>query len=118
MTKLPTYYLWRAKGNDELLFLGDLESTKKSYAKAIEWAKMYNDEDSRRIIDISEKSIHFLNKNPDSKSARIGAWVTVLSNRPDPKTLKRVIQEIEKLGGKAVKTPDGNLTIQLPKNAT
>jgi hypothetical protein len=115
-TNTPPYYLWRAKGNNELLFLGDTQATKESYIKSIEAAKAYDDDDSKRIIEISERSIQFLEKNPDSKLARIGAWVGVLSNRPDTKTVKRVIQEIEALGGKVTLTPDGKITVQVSKN--
>jgi len=113
-TRIAPYYLWRAKGNNELLFLGNLSATKESYTKAIEWAEKYDDDDSRKIIDISRKSIQFLEKNPDSKLARIGAWVGVLSNRPDPKTIKRVIQQIEILGGKVTTTADGQVIVQVP----
>ena len=45
LSNIPPYYLWRAKGNDELLFLGDLEATKKSYTKSIKWAGAYDDKD-------------------------------------------------------------------------
>jgi hypothetical protein len=115
ITRIAPYYLWRAKGNDELLFLGDLEAAKQSYAKSIVWAESSNDEDSQKIIDISKRSIKFLEKNPDSKIARIGAWVNILANRPDPKTVKRVIREIEALGGKVIKTSNG-MTVQVPKD--
>jgi hypothetical protein len=115
LSNIPPYYLWRAKGNNELLFLGDLEAAKKSYAKSIESAESYDDKDSQRIIDISKRSIKFLEKNPDSKIARIGAWVNVLANRPDSKTVKRVIEEIQALGGKVIKTSHG-MTVQVPKD--
>jgi hypothetical protein len=115
MTRTAPYYLWRAKGSDELLFLGDVQAAKESYAKSIEWAEAYDDDDSQRIIDISKRSLKFLEKNPDSKSARIGAWITILGNRPDPKTVKRVIREIEALGGKVIKTSNG-MTVQVSKD--
>ena len=41
--------------------------------------------------------------------------MNILANRPDPKTIKRVIREIEALGGKVVKTSNG-ITVQVPKN--
>jgi hypothetical protein len=115
-TPIRSYYLWRAKGNNELLLLGDTESAKKSYYQSILSAKAYNDENSKRIMEISQRSIDFLEKNPDSKLARIGAWVTVLANRPDPKTMKRVIREIEALGGRVIFNPtNGEIKVQLPK---
>jgi hypothetical protein len=114
ITRIEPYYLWRAKGNNELLFLGDLNATKESYAKSIEWAKEYDTDDSQKIIDISQKSIQFLEENPDSKLVRIGAWVAVLSNRPDAKTIERVIQEIEALGGKVTTNPNGQVIVNVP----
>ena len=114
ITKIPPYYLWRSKGNDELLFLGDVAATKKSYEKSIEWAKAYDDEDSKKIIRISQESIKFLEEDPDSKKAQIGAWVGVLANDPDKKTVKRVIEKIEALGGTVIKNPEGTLTIKVP----
>ena len=97
-TSIPSYYLWRAKGNNELLLLGDPQSAIRSYYQSILSAKAYDDDESRRIMGISEKSIKFLRTNPDSKLARIGSWVSVLGNRPDPKTVRRVVREIETLG--------------------
>ena len=114
ITDIPPYYLWRSKGNNELLFIGDIEATKKSYGKSIEWAEDYNDDESKRIINISRQSLQFLDKNPDSRFVRIGAWVSVLANRPDEKTIKRVIQEIEALGGKVTRSKEGVLTIKVP----
>ena len=113
ITNIPPYYLWRSKGNNELLFIGDIEATKKSYGKSIEWAGAYDDDESKRIIGISRQSLQFLEKNPDSKFARIGAWVGVLANRPDEKTIKRVSREIEALGGKVTRSKEGMLTIKV-----
>lgn len=116
-TSIPSYYLWRAKGNNELLFLGDPSAAIRSYRQSILSAKAYDDEESRRIMGISEKSIKFLETNPESKFARIGAWVSILSNRPDPKTVRRVVEAIEALGGTVTFSSDGTTKVQLPKNA-
>jgi hypothetical protein len=40
----------------------------------------------------------------------------VLSNNPDPKTIKRAIQEITSLGGKVTINPEGRLTVKVPPN--
>jgi hypothetical protein len=114
ISRLRPYYLWRYKGNNELLFLGDVAQAKKSYQKSIEWAAVYDDQDSRKIQAISQKSLASLNKNSGSKSARIGAWVNILSNTPDPKTVDRVIQEIEQLGGEVTLLAGGRITVKVP----
>ncbi|BFM40973.1 hypothetical protein [Synechocystis sp. LKSZ1] len=113
ITNIEPYYLWRAKGNDELLFLGDINATKTSYQKSLDWAKYYNTEDARKMIGINQQSLQFLSHNPDSKQAQIGAWASVLANRPDQKTIKRVIEKIEQLGGQVTFMPDGKITVSL-----
>jgi hypothetical protein len=115
IVNIPPYYLWRSKGNNQLLFFNDIDGAKKSYKKSIEWAKAYDSEDSRRIINISEESIHFLENNPTSKFAQISAWVSILANRPDEKTINRIIKQIEALGGKVNRKSDGTISVSLPK---
>jgi hypothetical protein len=112
----PSYYLWLYKGIDELLFLGNPKMAKKSYKMARNWAKTYPDQNSKNIVSRTEESINFLEKNPKSKVAQIGAWAVVLSNNPDPKTIKRAIQEITSLGGKVTINPEGRLTVKVPPN--
>jgi hypothetical protein len=115
-SSVPPYYLWRAKGNNELLFLGDADAAKKSYLNSINSGQIYNTEDSRRIVEISKRSIEFLKTNPDSKFARISAWVNVLSNNPDQKTIRRVTEEIAALGGKVEVLGDGVIQIKMPQD--
>lgn len=110
----PPYYLWRAKGIDELLFLGDSQATKKSYTKAIEWAREYDDPKSKNFIMVTEETIKFLEKNPNSKIAQIGAWTNILGSSPDSKTFNRVIEEIKKLGGEVIINPNGQITVKVP----
>jgi hypothetical protein len=117
ITNIPPYYLWRAKGNNELLFAGNVDGAKESYRQSIEWAKAYDDNESRRIIAISENSLAFLGNSPDSREARIGAWVGVLANRPDKKTVERVIREIQSLGAKVTVEPNGNITVNPPEKS-
>ncbi|MEO1433099.1 MAG: hypothetical protein AAFS12_11580 [Cyanobacteria bacterium J06632_19] len=109
-----SYYIWRYKAIDELLFLGDSQAARKSFSNASEWASKHSNEESRLAQSISRKAAEFLQKNPDSKYAQISAWGMVLSHGTDKKTSQRAIREIEALGGKIVATPQGN-QIQFPK---
>jgi len=111
------YYVWRSLGIALLLFLGKPLEAANSYRNAINWAKSYQDKDSQRFIDNLQKSIDYLEKNPNSKMAQIGAWVNVLNTNPDEKTFKRVVQEIETLGGKVETSPSGRIQVSVPKNA-
>jgi hypothetical protein len=108
--KLPekSYYVWRYKGIDELLFLGNSQASQESFGTAADWANKYSDEESKNIANISQKTANFLSHNPDSRYARIASWAIVLNNKVDQRTRKRAISEIEALGGKIVSTPEGN----------
>jgi hypothetical protein len=110
-----SYFIWRYKGTDELLFLGNAKAAQTSFLKASEWAKTYNDEESKQVAFLSQKTAEFLSKNPDSKSARVATWAMVLNNKLDEKTRKRAIREIEALGGEVVTKPDGTNSIRLPE---
>ncbi|MEA5582266.1 hypothetical protein VB620_13055 [Nodularia harveyana UHCC-0300] len=104
-----SYYAWRYKGIDELLFLGDTKSAQTSFATAAKWASQFSDDESQSIAAISGQTANFLSKNPDSKQAKISAWIMVLNNQSDEKTLARAIKELEALGAKITSTPKGNM---------
>ncbi|MGB7440222.1 MAG: hypothetical protein WA919_04080, partial [Coleofasciculaceae cyanobacterium] len=109
-----SYYVWRYKGIDELLFLGDGQAAQQSFAKAAEWASTYSDPESQSIAAISSQTAEFLKNNPQSKAAQISAWAMVLGNATDKRTQQIAISQIEALGGKVIITPEGGLRLQLP----
>lgn len=109
-----SFYIWRYKAVDELLFLGDYSAAKKSFTNASQWASEHSDEESQLAASISKNTAEFLEKNPDSKIAQISAWGMVLSHGTDKKTYQRAVRAIEALGGKVISTPQGN-RIQFPK---
>jgi hypothetical protein len=102
--KVPrrAYYIWRYKAVDELLFLGDGKLAKKSFKKAVEWAKFYDDEESQNVALVSQETADFLGKNPASKIAQVSAWEMILRNAADRQTCQRAIANIERLGGKVI----------------
>ncbi len=103
-----SYYVWRYKAIDELLFLGNSQAAKQSFEIAANWANQYSDAESKQVASISQTSAEFISHNPHSKGAQIAAWSMVLNNQVDDKTRKRAIRAIESLGGKVIKTPQGN----------
>ncbi|NET73489.1 MAG: hypothetical protein F6K62_21890 [Sphaerospermopsis sp. SIO1G2] len=115
--KVPdrAYYIWRYKGTDELLFLGDSQAARNSYLKAAEWASEYDNEEGRNIVYLSQATAKFLAENPDSKKALVAGWTMVLQNQVDDKTRERAIREIENLGGKVEINQEGVPTITLPE---
>lgn len=110
-----SYYVWRQKGIDELLFLGNAQAARQSFEKAAEWASAYPDDESQYVAALSRQTAEFLARNPLSKSAQVSAWSMVLNNVVDQRTRQFVISRIEALGGKVIITPQGQAKIQLPK---
>lgn len=108
------YYLEIYKGINQLLFLGQPQKASKSYQRAADWAKIYSDEDSQRIVSNTRRTAHFLANNPDSKVAQIGAWIMVLSNNSDPRTVQKALTAIQSLGGEIITQADGNISIRVP----
>ena len=110
-----SYYIWRYKGTDELLFLGNNQAAKKSYAQAAQWASSYSDDESKNVAISSRQTSQFLAKNPNSKSAQVNAWMLILQNAFDDRTRQVAISRIEALGGKVSITEQGEVKVQLPK---
>lgn len=110
-----SYYVWRYKGTDELLFLGDSQAARQSFQKAAEWASIHPDEESQQVAQVSRQTAQFLEKNPDSKSAQVSAWGMVLQNAVDKQTRETAVRRIEELGGKVTVSSDGRVNIQLPE---
>jgi hypothetical protein len=110
-----SYYVWRQKGIDELLFLGNASAARQSLEKAAEWASLYSDPESQEVAAFSRQTAQFLARNPLSKTAQVGAWTMVLNNVTDERTRQIVISRIEALGGKIIVTPEGTVMIQPPK---
>jgi hypothetical protein len=112
---LKSYYIWRWKGADELLFLGDFKAAKQSFEKAAQWASTYSDAEGQNVARISHRTAQFLTKNSASKSAQIDAWSQVLNNAFDDRTRQLAINRIQALGGKVFVTPEGELKILPPQ---
>ncbi len=110
-----SYYVWRYKGIDELLFLGNAESAKQSFEMAAQWASFYSDDESKQIEAISRRTAEFISSNPKSKSAQIASWTMILNNRVDNRTREIAIKRIEALGGKVFITPQGVVQVRPPK---
>ncbi len=111
----PPYYLWVYKGVDELLFLGDVEAAKNSNTMAANWADKYPDEVSQDVAKRRRETVQFLENNPNSRVAQIGAWSQVLNSAVNEQAVERALGEIQALGGEILVTPEGNLSIRVPE---
>lgn len=106
-----SYYVWRFKAIDELLFLGDGEAARQSFQKAAEWAGQSSDEEAPLIAEISSQTAEFLAKNPVSRSAQISAWAQVLVSARDEQTEQIATERIESLGGTIVVNEGGQVSV-------
>jgi hypothetical protein len=109
-----SYYLWRLKATDELLFLGDAPAAEASMATASTWARQIGDEESLRVARISQKSADYLAKNPTSKQARFGAWAGILDTAIDNHARKLAVAKIRELGGKVELDAQGKIKLTPP----
>ncbi|MBW4487541.1 MAG: hypothetical protein KME12_07105 [Trichocoleus desertorum ATA4-8-CV12] len=114
--KVPpnAYYVWRYKGTDELLFLGDSKAAQHSFEMAANWASTYTDSESQSIAAFSRRTAQFLARNPRSKFAQVATWSQVLSNATDDRTRQIAVKRIRALGGDVITGPDGTSRIKSP----
>lgn len=107
-------YIWRRKGIDELLFLGDTKAAQQSFLTAAEWAEKSQLPEASKLAASSRQTAAFLARNPKSRFAQFVAWSTVLSTAQDKLTREIAVQRIEQLGGKVVSNPNGTFEIVPP----
>lgn len=110
-----SYYVWRYKAVDELLFLGDGKAAQQSFTSAANWAEESTDSSSENIGKLSRNTATFLENNPESRVAQIDAWSSLLTTALDKDTRNRAIERIEELGGSVLFAEDGGIRIQYEK---
>jgi hypothetical protein len=108
------FYIWRYRGVDELLYLGDGEAAQKSFQTAADWARQSSHPDAEFIAANSQATADFLAVNPLSKVAQVNAWASVLANAFDDATRQRAIDRIEALGGTVTISESGGISLQMP----
>ena len=109
-----SYYIWRMKAIDELLFLGKVTDARTSMATAAQWAQANPDREAQNVARLSQNTANYLARNPNSKRARFDTWNAVLSSAIDDFAIKRAIVEIRAIGGKVTIGPNGELKVEPP----
>ena len=105
------WLVWRVKGIDELLLLGDTQAAIKSHRMAAKWAENTPDQKfAPRLREFAE----ILSKNPDNKLIRIQSWLMVYGATEDKLVRKRAIQELIELGVKIKSQDHGELRFTIP----
>ncbi len=110
-----SYFIWRYKAVDELLFLGDGKAAQRSFSTAADWARKSNDPDAGIVANLSQKTADFLEDNSASSVAQIDAWSSLLSTALDNETRARAIKKIEGLGGSVIIDESGQVSIRYEK---
>lgn len=112
------YYLWVYKGMDEMTMLNDIEAAKKSYRMASIWAEQSTHPNAKQSAVNTRRTAQFLENDPDSLMAQIGAWTMVLNSTNDVRTQEKALEKIQELGGKIITTPDGRIKIRVPEEVS
>lgn len=107
-----SYYLWRFKGIDELLFLGDSLAAQKSFESAAEWAEVVGTPEAQEVAQISLQTAEFLSQDPSSRVAQINSWALVLVRAVDDQTRANAVREIESLGGTVLVNDAGQVIVR------
>ena len=111
-----SYYIWRYKGTDELLFLNDSQSAQKSFETAAQWAAQSDDVNGSLMSQLSTQTAQFLSNNPDSSLAQINAWGSILTTALNEETRQRAVAKIRELGGDVFVTDAGQIQIEYSKS--
>ena len=104
--------VWRNKGLDELLLLGDIPDSIRSHEMAADWVE--KTPDGPKLAPIFRGTAEFLRRDPDSVPVRFAAWSTVYAQTKDKIVRLRARQALVKLGAQVQKDRDGKESFILP----
>ena len=110
---LRSYFIWRYKGFDEILYLEDYQAAENSFQMAAKWASEYSTPEGERIEKFSRKTAEFLATKPDYTWARIFAWRSLLFNVKDDRTRNIIINKLEKLGATVSIDSQGRIQVEV-----
>jgi hypothetical protein len=95
-----SFMVWRFKGLDELLLLGDIPAAIHSYEMAAQWTLGTPE---AYLAPIFQQTADFLKQDPDSTRARFQSWLEVYfqaSEFNDRQTQQRAEKELLELGAR------------------
>lgn len=111
------FQVWRFKGLDQLLLLGDTAGAIQSFDKAADWTRGTS---YAEVEPILRSIASFLRTDPNSKPVRVMAWSSVYEQANatgDQQTAARAKREILALGGRFVERDGKLLIIPPPRTA-
>ncbi|MEG4030627.1 MULTISPECIES: hypothetical protein [unclassified Microcoleus] len=107
-----SWIVWRTKGLDELLLLGDIPDSIRSHEMAADWVE--GSPEGPKLAPIFRATAEYLRRDPDSVPVRFTAWSTVYAQTTDKVVRQRAKQALVKLGAQVQKDKDGNESFILP----
>ena len=105
------FLVWRFKGLDQLLLLGDIPGSIHSHEMAAQWAMGTAHE---HYADLYQSAADFLRTQPDSTRIRLWSWSEVYQNSMNESVRQRAEQEMLNLGAIKEITEDGRVMFRLP----
>ena len=107
-----SWIVWRTKGLDELLLLGDIPESIRSHEMAADWVE--GSPEGPKLAPRFRATAEYLRRDPDSVPVRFTAWNTVYTQTTDKLVRQRAKQALVKLGAQVQKDQNGNETFILP----
>ncbi len=106
------WIVWRTKGLDELLLLGDIPDSIRSHQMAADWVE--ETPEGPKLAPMFRATAQYLRRDPDSVPVRFTAWNTVYTQTTDKLVRQRAKQALVKLGAQVQKDKNGNESFILP----
>jgi hypothetical protein len=106
------WIVWRTKGLDELLLLGDIPESINSHEMAADWVQ--GSPQGQKLAPIFRATAEYLRRDPDSVPVRFTAWSTVYAQTTDKLVRQRAKQALVKLGAQVQKDKNGKESFILP----
>ena len=103
--------VWRFKGLDQFLLLGDIPGAIRSHEMAADWALGTGD---RTVAPLLRQTAEFLKRDPDSILIRFQAWSAVYYEATDPLVRERAKSALLSLGARMEQGEDGNVRFFVP----
>jgi hypothetical protein len=107
------FQLWRLKGLDQLLLLGDTTGSAQSHDMAAQWTE---GTPNASLAPTFRRTADFLRRDPNSKLLRLEAWGSVFAGAiaaNDRSTQTRAQKEIQALGGN-ISVENGRIKLVAP----
>ena len=98
-----SFWLWRYKAVDQLLFLNDTAAAIQSYETSAEWAAASPIPDAERYVTSAQRTAEFLRQDPESRQVKANSWIMVWANAINESVRQHAQEQIEALGYEVIR---------------